>query len=265
MNDSQKHFISGIFSGICLTSVGYPFDTLKVRLQTNTNFSNVLDCVKKTFQTQGIRGFYYGITSPLTFSAGLNSVLFTSYNFSKKNLKFSNQNLTNFISGSFGGLCASFVMTPVELFKIQVQIQMKEKIYSGPFHAALSIYKKKGIFGFYKGLFSTIMRDIPGRGIYFYSYEKIKTYLGSEKYHILLAGGLTGTIVWGCIIPLDTIKSKVQATEGGWRECINIIYKENGIKGFYRGIIPIMLRSFPANSMSLLGYEMSMKFLNHYF
>ena len=61
--------VRGTVGGISLTIVGHPFDTIKVRLQTqpagNTLYSSALDCVRKTYQWEGLRGFYKGVASPL--------------------------------------------------------------------------------------------------------------------------------------------------------------------------------------------------------
>jgi len=48
--ETSKWFISGAISGVANTLAGHPFDTLKVRLQTEGTtgrFNGVLDCLKK--------------------------------------------------------------------------------------------------------------------------------------------------------------------------------------------------------------------------
>jgi len=48
-------------------SVGHPFDTIKVRLQTTqkSQFEGPLDCVLQTVRNEGVRGLYKGATPPL--------------------------------------------------------------------------------------------------------------------------------------------------------------------------------------------------------
>ena len=59
-----KDFGSGWIGGIAQVLVGQPFDTVKVRLQTqSTNqaqmlYSGPLDCLKKTVQREGVPGLY---------------------------------------------------------------------------------------------------------------------------------------------------------------------------------------------------------------
>ena len=53
------------FLGIAGCLVGHPFDTLKVRLQTqsvhNPVYNGLLDCILKTLKWEGIGGFYKGV------------------------------------------------------------------------------------------------------------------------------------------------------------------------------------------------------------
>lgn len=60
-------FVAGVFSGIAKLSVGHPFDTIKVRMQTsqNSQFNGPLDCLMKTVRNEGFSGVYKGATPPL--------------------------------------------------------------------------------------------------------------------------------------------------------------------------------------------------------
>ena len=60
-----KNIVSGTFSGIAVCLVGHPFDTLKVRLQTQPVdrpvYKGLLDCFLKTMKWEGIGGLYKGV------------------------------------------------------------------------------------------------------------------------------------------------------------------------------------------------------------
>ncbi len=45
-------------------------------------------------------------------------------------------------------------------------------------------------------------------------------------------------------------------------DCAQQIMAKDGVKGFFRGFTPAMVRSFPANATCFLGYEYSKAFLN---
>ncbi|KAI8609707.1 mitochondrial carrier domain-containing protein, partial [Chytriomyces sp. MP71] len=57
--------IAGGCGGVFNVIVGYPFDTVKVRLQTSSEYRGFADCVKTMIRTEGLRGFYRGINAPL--------------------------------------------------------------------------------------------------------------------------------------------------------------------------------------------------------
>lgn len=53
-------FVAGTAAGVALTVVGHPFDTVKVRLQTEKVFKGGLQCLLETIQKEGIRALYKG-------------------------------------------------------------------------------------------------------------------------------------------------------------------------------------------------------------
>lgn len=48
----------------------------------------------------------------------------------------------------------------------------------------------------------------------------------------------------------------------GIRDVFVHLMKEEGPLALYKGVIPVMLRAFPANAACFLGFEMSMRFFN---
>jgi solute carrier family 25 carnitine/acylcarnitine transporter 20/29 len=60
-----------------------------------------------------------------------------------------------------------------------------------------TIYSNKGIKGLFKGFWITFLREIPGWGVYFGSYE----YFKNEDYNKYISGGLSGFSAWLIAIP----------------------------------------------------------------
>ena len=48
----------------------------------------------------------------------------------------------------------------------------------------------------------------------------------------------------------------------GIGDVLRELIRTEGIGSLYKGIVPVMLRAFPANAACFLGFEMTMKFLN---
>ena len=59
---TAKELFAGSVGGIVQVLVGQPFDTVKVRLQTQSSanpiYSGMVDCAAKTLKNEGLGGFY---------------------------------------------------------------------------------------------------------------------------------------------------------------------------------------------------------------
>ncbi|KAJ3355124.1 hypothetical protein HDU91_005702 [Kappamyces sp. JEL0680] len=161
-------FLSGIFSGITKLVVGHPFDTLKVRMQTEGGFGRFRgpwDCMKQTIGKEGFFAMYKGATPPLFGWVVMDSVqmgslttfrLFLAGDGNVKHLTIGQHAL----AGLGAGITVSFVATPVELIKskLQVQYDSATKLYRGPIHCASVLIKEEGgIHGLYRGLSGTLL------------------------------------------------------------------------------------------------------------
>ena len=62
---TAKNIVSGTVAGMSACLVGHPFDTLKVRLQTQPVhkpiYTGLTDCFFKTLKWEGIGGLYKGV------------------------------------------------------------------------------------------------------------------------------------------------------------------------------------------------------------
>lgn len=85
--------------------------------------------------------------------------------------------------------------------------------------------------------------------------------------NVCLAGGIAGMSMWLAVFPIDTIKTKLQAssTRQNMLSATKEIYlQRGGIKGFFPGLGPALLRSFPANAATFLGVEMTHSLFKKY-
>lgn len=273
-----KDIVAGSIGGIGQCVSGHPLDTIKVRLQTSDKYKGTLDCFQTTVKEEGFAGLYRGIQSPLVGMAAMNSVLFLSYGQTKNLMKKDEHDPLSikqiFAAGLLVGVAVSFVECPVDLFKSQLQTSTK---YTGFLDCASKIWKNHGVRGVYQGLGATFLRDIPANAAYFGFYEMArrgmvetgKTVNDLPAWKVLMAGGFGGMMYWITTFPFDVIKSKIQtdSTEVSQRKFKGIsdaaskIYKAEGFGGFWKGIAPCMIRSFPANAVCFLLYEQTKKFM----
>ncbi|KAG2176955.1 hypothetical protein INT43_007609 [Umbelopsis isabellina] len=286
-NQAIKDCLSGTFGGILQVLFGQPFDTVKVRLQTqsrtNPLYSGMLDCVRKTRAKEGFAGFYKGTTTPLVGIGACVSIQFVVLEYMKRTMSQKNpdlplSNAQLCLAGGMAGVANSVVSGPVEHIRIRLQAQTGAG-FSGPIDAISQIYRSYGIKGIYKGQMMTVLREGVGYSAYFAAYEwlvqrTMETQHVSRKEipttQICLYGALGGYAMWGMMYPLDVIKSKLQTdnldvSKRQYRsalDCARQVMATEGPKGFFRGFGPCMLRAAPVNAVTFLGFETAMRFLS---
>jgi len=170
-----------------------------------------------------------------------------------------------FIAGSISGIIASFIVTPSDCAKIRLQLQYDSKNqskYHGTVDCLTKILKEEGLRSLFKGLPITFIRDVPAWGAYFASFELLRNKTSNEDgtttlLRKSLSGGIAGAISWMMIYPADVIKTNLQ--KESTKETILMItkklYNKGGIKVFYRGTAPTLIRSIPVNAIVLVVYE----------
>lgn len=282
-----KDLFAGTIGGISQVLVGQPFDTVKVRLQSapEGTYSGALDVIKQLIKNEGFRGFYKGTLTPLVGVGACVSVQFSVNEFMKRHYddKLNGKPLSLgqfFNCGAVAGFANGFLASPIEHIRIRLQTQTgNQKLFNGPLDCAKKLYQTNGlVHGIYRGLSPTLIRESIGLGIYFATYEAlIKRELSSHTnlirkdipgWKLCLFGGLSGYTLWIAIYPVDVIKSKLQTdslTLPKYKSSLDVIKditKSSGIKGFYRGFIPTILRAAPANGATFAAFEITMRFIS---
>lgn len=135
MADAAKDLTAGTMGGVAQLLVGHPFDTIKVKLQSQPSpspgvppkYTGAIDAVKQTLAAEGPRGLYKGMGAPLATVAAFNAVLFTARGQMEALLRSSpGAPLTisqQFVCGAGAGLAVSFLACPTELIKCRLQAQ----------------------------------------------------------------------------------------------------------------------------------------------
>lgn len=271
--DQLKSFLAGGAAGVSSVLVGHPFDTLKVRLQTGTNYNGMVDCFKQTIAKDGIFGLYRGINSPLVGVTPMFALSFWSYDVGCQLVKQFSPNksselsLTEYaLAGGFSAIPTTIVTTPMERVKVVLQTQdqvVGGKKYNGMASAGIDMWREGGLRSLYRGTIATLARDIPGSAAYFWAYEAVYRSLkptdgsGISPGAVLFSGGMAGVAMWVIAIPPDVIKSRIQAapagTYKGFVDCGVKIVAKDGVPALFRGLGPALLRAFPANAAGFLG------------
>jgi len=262
---------------------------VKVRLQNQTQgteaYKSMTDCIRNLIKNEGPLAFYKGVLPPLLAVGACTSIQFGVLESTKRFLLSLQSNKKNgldmkfvFVSGAVAGLANAIVSVPAEHLRIRMQIQNNERgtlaEYKNSIDASKHIYKKYGIKGIYKGGWISTIKEMYSYGIYFGTYElALRSFLTGAKnrndlgpVQVILAGSLAGYVVWFLEYPIDLVKTRIQADSfvqpkfKSSVHCAIQTYQSGGVIGFYRGLLPCMLRAGPVNAGSFLAYEYSLKY-----
>jgi solute carrier family 25 (mitochondrial carnitine/acylcarnitine transporter), member 20/29 len=271
----------GFIAGITGTIAGYPFDTVKVRLQTQTLnhrlYSGSLDCFVKIAKQESVLGFYKGMSSPMFGVALINGLVFSIQNAAKGLFDNPDTYTSLAMTGALAGGAQSFLCSPIELVKTRLQMQgvgqqrklfaLSTDLYKGPIDCLKKAYGRRGLRnGVMRGLSMTLARDIPSFAAYFPAWQFFVCHLsptGKEAdmpMHLsLIGGGFTGIAAWTVSYPFDVIKSRYQAArehvyKGVW-DCAMKSLRTEGWQVFTRGFVPCTMRAIPTNAFTYPVYS----------
>ncbi|XP_073972746.1 solute carrier family 25 member 45-like isoform X4 [Rhodnius prolixus] len=285
--------------GIVGLAVGHPLDTVKVRQQTFKEHG-MIRIFLSTYRNEGIRGFYRGLLFPALSAGAYNSLFFGNFGFVLNLLEYSDSptSLRKFccewgpvdehwhrnviIAGAVAGATTTIVGAPIELIKTQLQVKTdpilsrrmrsKEEI-TGPYSCAKYIFKLGGIRALYTGGWPLLLRDTPGFSLYIVSYEHIVCLLQGKMepeqrpkiVHEIIAGGFAGIISWIFLMPMDVVKSRMQADNlsnpkyKGVVDCLLKSYQEEGRSIFMKGMWVTVLRAFPTNATTFAVFQLCLE------
>lgn len=195
--------LAGWASGAMVVAVVQPIDTILTRAQASISLPTsihdhpVRAPTAATATTTATTLSYYQLLRQLTHSFGVsslwrgsapmiyavplqNALLMGGYGMGKQWSSSHDRNdatntnnhlLSVFIGGSVGGIAQSFLMSPVELIKVQQQIYVANR--GGGWSSSSSSL----VHHWQRGLTATLLRDGIPHGVWFASYEWSKTEL----------------------------------------------------------------------------------------
>lgn len=138
-----KEAVAGSAGAICCVYSGLPFDVIKVRLQTNAQYTNIFDCMGKMCRNEGVFSLWKGAIPAVASSMIENSVLFAVNGaITRFTMHYctKNQELTPWQQAMVGGASGFFsstvrssyslfihecsqAITPAEVIKCNLQFQ----------------------------------------------------------------------------------------------------------------------------------------------
>lgn len=270
--------------------------------------SSYWQCAVQVYQRGGPRAFYRGISVPLTAQGAEAAVVFSVYNVSlayllrrqqeareragsarrdgpHKRASRSHAHLdtavpvwrspAHWTASACAGLAVSFILTPVEMLKCNLQMESArpgwKRRHVTARGMARQIVSTHGVGGLYTGMTGTVMRAVLGNMAYFVSYEQCRQWLMQcpltapqdgvtvPLWHSLLAGGISGASYWSIAYPADVAKTKMQvcptARQRGFGRTLVDIYHAGGVEALYRDWTIAVARPFLSGGVVFSMHE----------
>ncbi|KAL6452269.1 TPC1 Mitochondrial thiamine pyrophosphate carrier 1 [Candida maltosa Xu316] len=175
LSEANHSLIAGTGSGMASTVVTYPFDLLRTRLVANRNrsFLSMSGTVKEIIKNEGVVGIFAGVRPAMLSVSTTTGLMFWSYELAREFSK--NFKHVPFIEG-FCGFVAGAVSKGITfpLDTLRKRCQMCSVVYGKPFsasHLLVTIVKKEGFLGLYKGYGVSLVKTAPTSAISLFMYE----------------------------------------------------------------------------------------------
>jgi len=239
-------FVLNLFTGFTAAGIAmyltHWIDTIKVQYQADKLDRSVKQIVHNIYQKQGLGGFFKGCVSTLSTYPIFWGIFFSIKN---QNPIFCQWVPLNYILvNGAAATIASTLCNPLFVLKTRKQtLATKQNAACSYFKEMQSIHKVDGLKGFTKGLGVTLISNV--RLIcQFPIYDLTMLHTGQN---ILMASIVSKTIANSVFYPTNIIGTiqRDLPNKNSIRSVAKQLYKTNGIRGFYKGILLYNLASCP--------------------
>ncbi|XP_073208053.1 solute carrier family 25 member 45 isoform X3 [Lepidochelys kempii] len=225
-----EEFVAGWISGAVGLALGHPVDTVKVRLQTQSGYRGILDCVIKTYRNE-------------------TAVVLAPVDLIKVRLQ--NQTHSYGLRSPVGGPGAQY-RGPVHCGACI----FREEGVLGLFRGTWALVLRD-------------TPSMPVYFLTYVSLCRAVTAPGREPglMTVFIAGGCAGAVSWALATPMDVIKARLQmdgvkgVSYHGVLDCIRISVRHEGPQVFLKGLALNSIRAFPVNAVTFLSYENILKLI----
>lgn len=263
----------------------HPFDVIKVRFQSHDSgvrernvipkYMSLKDSFKTIYREEGIRGFYKGMVVTLLASNIAYGLSFACYEGMKQKLRphFENEIALDATALLFSSAMATFIMQPLFVIKTRRLLDLQQG-FGGKrvWELSKELSSQHGIRGYFRGYSLSILLALNGvsqMSTYkFLKYKLDKIYgENNAPNHLIALGGAVSRIMTSVVLhPITTVRTRYQQTqfvqaalhEQKYTSIPDIFkktYSQEGYRGFYKGLIPMTLRTLPSHSLFFLVYE----------
>ncbi|CAM9686088.1 unnamed protein product, partial [Choristocarpus tenellus] len=273
-----------------------------------------LQALKHIASREGVRGLYRGLDVSLVMAVPSTIFYYTAYDEMLGKLKESGLSLSvaPAVAGSSARTMATLLLAPLELLRTRAQSVGAAALDGGNhgtitgagtkvasawkplsvFGGLVSVVREEGVMALWRGVGTTMWRDVPFSVIYWVGYENSKNLLtcsgsgaatgsqpdaGGGSFAFLsktfMAGASSGALASLCTHPFDVVKTQQQVIRRGadpgncehlppsrprWQgtfEVMRDIIETRGIPGLFSGTVARIVKVAPSCAIMICSYE----------
>jgi len=276
-----RDFISGLSGGVLSSISLHPFDLVRNRLAVadgnaaRPKYGSQMAIVRSVVKNDGPLALWRGVT-PSVIGAGLSwGLYFQIYNMITDNLRSAQNNIVPqyqyFFAGCLTGAMVLTVTNPIWVAKTQQCLQYEEgalkKARAENLVQTLSrLWSSEGMRGLYRGYLAGLVGTVHG-GVQFYFLERFKLLFNVDRRdqtHFQMIALPAASKMLAAIIcyPQLLVRSRMQDQHRNYntmRKCIQFTYRNEGVRGFYKGLTTNLCRTVPASIITFYVYELMRK------
>jgi solute carrier family 25, member 38 len=152
------------------------------------------------------------------------------------------------------GVFTAFILQPFDVLKTYTIVSSRNS--SSLRSGTRLVLSKFGILGMWRGASAGVTRAMLGSGSYFLLLEEFKYLANSSNIAVLgICAGLAKASVVALCMPVSLIKIRMESPTSqiytGMLNAVSVIYRTEGVKGYYKGLTPSIIKDVP---YSVIGY-----------
>lgn len=175
-----------------------------------------------------------------------------------------------FIGGMLSSGATHLAITPLDVLKVNMQVNPEKYKNNGILSGIATIWKEEGSYALWRGWSGKLCGYGIQGGFKYGLYEYFKNFYAADDDHgliklnrnsVFFLSGLSAQLLADVTLaPFEAVKIRVQIQPNfakGLVDGFPLVYRNEGLAGFYRGLVPLWSRNLPFSMVMFSTFEHS--------
>ncbi|XP_046438983.1 mitochondrial folate transporter/carrier-like isoform X2 [Daphnia pulex] len=286
-----EHLVAGIAGGVVSTSILHPLDTIRTRLAVSgsqlicanvrrPHYGGLVDVLTSMTRTDGLHGLYRGVSLGILTAGCTWGSYFFFYDALKAELQRGDPTIPlgpaqHMMAAAEAGVVTLVLTNPIWVIKTRLCLQCgdgshylsEQKRYKGIMDALVKTYRYEGLRGLYRGFLPGFL-GVSHSAIQFMVYEEMKSSYNNHRnmsidtrmstMTYLAFAAISKLVAVTATYPYQLMRTRMQDQYHEYKGAMDVLtrtWRHEGVRGFYKGMLPTLLRVTPATAITFVVYE----------